>query len=176
MSTTVRRGKRAAKPLPAITVRKMTIGDLSSVCELGSKLFTSENWPTLYRTWDEREVLELFSSDEQYCLVAEMEERVVGFALGSMIRKPRSSWTYGWLLWLGVARACKRRGVGARLINRLTELFIEDGARMMLVDTDDRNHPAIALFRKLGFADERNHVYLFRNLQSHPRYAELSAG
>jgi ribosomal protein S18 acetylase RimI-like enzyme len=154
----------------------MTINDLGSVCDLGAKLFTSKRWPTLYRTWDEHEVLELFSSDEKYCLVAEMDERVVGFALGSMIHKPRSSWTYGWLLWLGVARSCKRRGIGARLVNRLTELFIEDGSRMMLVDTDDENHTAIALFRKMGFTNDMKHVYLFRNLQSHPKYAELSAG
>lgn len=153
----------------------MTIGDLGPVCELGTRLFTSERWPTLYRTWDEHDVLELFNSNEPYCLVAEMENRVVGFALGSMIRKPRTSWSYGWLLWLGVDRSCKRRGIGTRLINRLTELFIEDGARMMLVDTDDENHSAISLFRKMGFADDMKHVYLFRNLHSHPKYAELSA-
>lgn len=174
MSTKSTRGKRTSKPLPTFSIRKMTINDLGSVCALGSSLFTSERWPTLYRTWDEREVLELFASDEEYCLVVEMEERVVGFALGSMVRKPRSSWTYGWLLWLGVAKSCKRRGFGERLINRLTELFIEDGARMMMVDTDVENHAAIALFRKMGFADDMNHVYLFRNLQSHPKYAELS--
>ncbi|MCO5068444.1 MAG: GNAT family N-acetyltransferase [Verrucomicrobia bacterium] len=150
----------------------MALRDLSDVYELGAQLFTAEKWPTLYRAWDEHEILNLFNSESEYCLVAECDEVIVGFALGTMMRKPRNSWSYGWLLWLGVSPRFKRRGLGGRLINKLTDTFIDDGARMMLVDTDAQNKTALGLFRKMGFADEMNHVYLSKNLHAHPRYIE----
>ncbi|MBI1177842.1 GNAT family N-acetyltransferase [bacterium] len=153
-----------------IEIREMTFNDMRAVFDLGTRLFTPEKWPTLYRAWDEYEIVQLFGSDGEFCLVAEIDARVVGFALGTMMKKPRSSWRYGWLLWLGVAPRMKQRGIGTRLLNQLTDRFIDAGARMMLVDTDDENHDAINLFRKLGFGDAMKHVYLSKNLVSHPSY------
>lgn len=163
---------RKSRKASRVAIRPMAFRDMNEVYELGTQLFTAEKWPTLYRAWDEHEILNLFDTEGEYCLVAEHEDRIVGFALGTMMKKPRNSWSYGWLLWLGVARRMKGRGIGARLINRLMDTFIEDGARMMLVDTDAENAEAIGLFRKLGFADEMKHVYLSKNLLAHPKYLE----
>jgi ribosomal protein S18 acetylase RimI-like enzyme len=159
----------ASEP-PDIEIRELEFNDLRAVFDLGTRLFRPEKWPTLYRAWDEYEIVDLFGSDGEFCLIAELEGRVVGFALGTMMKKPRSSWRYGWLLWLGVAPRMKGHGIGTRLVNQLTDRFIEAGARMMLVDTDDENHDALGLFRKLGFGDEMKHVYLSKNLISHPKY------
>jgi ribosomal protein S18 acetylase RimI-like enzyme len=173
---------RKPKPAPdpaaeaAVEIREMTFNDMRAVFELGTRLFTPQKWPTLYRAWDEYEIVQLFGSDGEYCLVAELEGRIVGFALGTMMKKPRSSWRYGWLLWLGVSRRMKHRGIGTRLLNQLTDRFIDAGARMMLVDTDEENHDAIGLFRKLGFGDEMKHVYLSKNLISHPAYKRKRQG
>ena len=150
----------------------MAFKDMNEVFELGSELFTAEKWPTLYRTWSQHEILNLFGNEGEHCLVAEYEGKIIGFALGTTMKKPRSSWLYGWLMWLGISPRFKGRGIGQRLINRLTELFIDGGARIMLVDTDAANTDAIRLFRKVGFADEMNHVYFSRNLLAHPRYLE----
>lgn len=156
----------------SIEIRPMQLKDLSSVFELGQQLFTAEKLPTLYRCWDEDEVLELFSSDAETCLVAEVDGQFGGFALGAMMQKPRNAWRYGWLEWLGVAPAFKRRGLASRMLERLTELFIERDARIMLVDTDEDNHDALAFFRRRGFGQEIRHVYLSLNLENHPRYIE----
>lgn len=150
----------------------MELKDIEPVFTLGGKLFTAEEWPTLYRSWDEYELVDLYEAQGEYCLVAESNDKVVGFALGSMMKKPRNPWRYGWLLWLGVRPRLKRRGIGHRLVNRLTERFIEDGARMMLVDTDVGNTDAIRFFTKAGFGNEIQHVYLSYNLESHPKYIE----
>lgn len=61
-------------------------------------------------------------------------------------------------------------------MKKLTNAFIEAGARMLIVDTDDDNRDAIALFRHLGFADEMKHVYLSRSLLDHPKYQERANG
>jgi ribosomal protein S18 acetylase RimI-like enzyme len=68
-----------------------------------------------------------------------------------------------------------RRGIGTRLLNQLTEQFIEDGARMMIVDTEMQNEAALQFFRKHGFGDEIEHVYLSRNLTTHPEYMRRRA-
>jgi len=152
-----------------IILRQMELKDLPAVFRLGQRLFTAEDLPTLYRSWDEHEILELFRSDEETCLVAEDDEKIVGFALGCMMDKPRSAWRYGWLEWLGVSPRYKRHGIARRLLNQLTQLFIDREARIMLVDTDEENADALAFLRQTGFGQETRHVYLSRNLDDHSR-------
>lgn len=163
--TRPRRRKPEAAP---VEIRPMRLEDLPQVYELGQRLFTAEKLPTLYRSWDEDEVMKLFSAEQETCLVAVVHDKVVGFALGSLMQKRGSAWRYGWLEWLGVDPAWSRRGVASRLVRQLTSLFIERDARIMLVDTDEANEPALAFFRKLGFGQELRHVYLSQNLDSHP--------
>ncbi len=157
---------------PPVIVREMELEDLAGVYALGEELFTADRWPNLYRTWDEYELVGIFSSDGDTCLVAECEERVVGFALGQIIDKRNSAWVYGYLVWLGVDPTIKGQGIGKRLVTRLTDRFISFGARMMLTDTDGDNEAAIEFFRRQGFGNPQHHVYLSRNLTSHPTYIE----
>ncbi len=140
------------------------------VFALGEEYFTAELFPSLYRTWDEYELVTMFASDGETCLVAEENDEIVGFALGTLIEKRRSAWTYGYIVWLCVRAEYQRAGVARRLIDRLTELFISDGARMMIVDTDADNQAALRFFNKQGFGGEREHVFLSKNLTGHPKY------
>jgi len=150
---------------PAIRVRSMEIDDLAQVYHLGEKLFTAEAWPSMYRTWDQFEIAGLFESDSDYCLVAEAEdETIVGFALGTIITKPHSAWTYGWLNWLGVSPEYQRHGLSEKLFGRFKDVMLKEGVRMLIVDTEAENLPALHLFRKLGFGQPRQHIYLSMNL------------
>jgi ribosomal protein S18 acetylase RimI-like enzyme len=166
---------RATAPDTGYAIREMALQDLPEVFALGERLFTAEKWPTLYRSWDQYEVVQLFDSDGEFCLVAETEHRIIGFALGTLMEKYGSAWRYGWLLWLGISQRHRGRGIAARLLNRLADLFIHHGARIMLVDTDAANEQAIHFFREQGFGNDLMHVYLSRNLEEHPSYIELKA-
>lgn len=163
-------GPRAKERAPAIEIREMELEDLPAVYSLGERLFPAEKWPNLYRRWDEYDLVRYFSEDGELCLVAEVDERLVGFALGTYISKRRSAWAYGYLEWMGVDPSVQRLGVGSRLIDRLTELFIEHGARMMLVDTEVENEHAIAFFQRKGFGNVVEHLYMSRNLTTHRGY------
>ena len=101
-------------------------------------------------------------------LVAEADKKIVGFALGGIMKKPRNAWLYAWLEWLGVDPTVKRHGIATRLLNQLTTLFIKREARIILVDTDAGNYKALSFFRKNGFGHEIKHVYLSRNIDDHP--------
>jgi ribosomal protein S18 acetylase RimI-like enzyme len=173
MHTTADVRRKRAKPLPSVEIREMELRDVPAVFDLGQKLFTAEEWPTLYRSWDDHELAQLFSSDADTCLIAETPDgKIVGFALGRVTEKPRSAWRYGLLMWLGVERRFKRAGIATRLVRQLTGLFIDRDARIMLVDTAAKNHAALAFFRRNGFGQEIRHVYLSQNLENDPRYIE----
>jgi ribosomal protein S18 acetylase RimI-like enzyme len=154
----------------SLYIREMRIEDLAGVFTLGEKIFTAEKWPNLYRTWDEYEVAALFASDSDFCLTAFFDDQLVGFTMGTLIYKRRSAWTYGYLQWIGVEPEAARFGVGTKLADELTEIFIDHGARIMIVDTQESNKAAIQFFGKLGFGNENRHVYLSRNLSNHEYY------
>jgi len=150
----------------SISIRPMEIDDLAQVFHLGERLFTAEDVPNLYRTWDEHEVVDLFHSDPELCLVAEEGERIVGFAMGTTVTKSRSAWKYGHLVWLGVDPEYQGTGVAEKLFHALLELMLEDGVRILIVDTEADNYAAIKFFRKMGFSHPQEHIYLAMNLDN----------
>jgi ribosomal protein S18 acetylase RimI-like enzyme len=156
-----------------IEIRDMGIDDLAAVYHLGERLFTSDLYPSLYRTWEEWEVIGLYNTDPEYCLVADAEGLLAGFVLGTIISKP--SWTYGYIIWLGVNPDFQRRGIADRLVDMIVERMIEEGARFMLVDTDPTNEAAIKFFTRKGFGNARKHVFLSLNLSKHEYYGRLLA-
>jgi ribosomal protein S18 acetylase RimI-like enzyme len=156
-----------------VHVREMDIDDLALVYHLGEDVFTSDLYPYIYRTWDEWEVIGLYNTDPEYCLVAEIEGQLAGFILGTVISK--ASWTYGYIMWLGVNPQFQRRGVGDKLVDKLVERMIEDGVRFMMADTDPENVPAVKFFTRKGFGNTRQHIFLSMNLNKHPYYGRLIA-
>lgn len=153
-------------------IREMTVEDISAIVELGNSVFSAEKLPTLYRAWDEGEVLRLYTAFKSTCLVAMQAERLIGFALGSLLTKPGRPWRYGWVEWLGVDVTFKRQRIAQRLLKQLQERFVAEEVRIMLIDTYAGNRPAVNLFRKFGFGQEVKHLYFSMNLDSHPRALE----
>lgn len=150
-----------------VTIRQMEIDDISAVYHLGEELFTSDELPFLYRTWDPYEVTDYFTSDPDYCLVAEREDRIIGFILATTVEKEGTAWKkYGYLTWIGVDEAFQRTGLGLRLYRKLEDSFREDGVRMVMADTEASNKEAIAFFRTLGFSSTRQHLWLAKTLKS----------
>ncbi len=156
-----------------LDIRDMEIDDLANVYHLGEELFTSDLYPYIYRTWDQWEVIGLYNTDPEYCLVAEIDEQLAGFVLGTIINK--STLVYGYIIWLGVAPSFQRRGVADKLVDKLVERMIDDGARFMMVDTDPENLPALQFFTRKGFGNMRQHVFLSMNLSDHNYYGRLIA-
>lgn len=147
-----------------LEIRQMTIDDLAAVFHLGERLFTADFSPSMYRTWDEYEITTLFNSDTELCLVAELGPEIVGFALGTTVEKLNSSWKYGYLVWIGVRPGLQHHGAGHRLFAELRERMVEQGVRMIMIDTDADNEAGIRFFQKEGFDNVRKHVYMTLNL------------
>jgi ribosomal protein S18 acetylase RimI-like enzyme len=152
-----------------LTIREMEIDDIAKVFHLGETLFTARKVPNLYRTWDEYEVVSLFQTDPEFCLVAQADDTIIGFALGSTISKSGSAWKYGHLYWLGIEPEYQRQGVAKKLFKSFMDLMIDDGVRMLQVDTEADNLPALYFFREMGFGNPQQHIYLSLNLSDRRR-------
>jgi ribosomal protein S18 acetylase RimI-like enzyme len=164
------KAKNAEKKRRAnVSVREMEIDDLADVFHLGEKIFTAREAPNLYRTWDDYEVVNLFLNDPEFCLVAEDDEKIVGFALGTTVSKSRSAWKYGHLVWLGIEPEYQNQGIAAKLFRHFRDLMLESGVRMLLVDTEADNLSALGFFRKMGFGNPQQHIYMSLNLSERQR-------
>jgi ribosomal protein S18 acetylase RimI-like enzyme len=152
-----------------LDIRDMTIDDFASVFHLGEQLFTSEYSASMYRTWDEYEITTLYNSDNELCLVAEINEEIVGFALGTTVDKSNSAWKYGYLVWIGVRQGIQKKGVGDHLFHEIKKRMMEQGVRMVIIDTDADNEAGIRFFKKLGFNNIQKHVYMTLNLTKKTR-------
>lgn len=71
----------------------------------------------------------------------------------------------GYIANVAVDPAYRRRGIGDRLIERLTEIAEERGLAFMTLEVRAGNRPAIALYEKHGFVP----VGLRRNYYTQPR-------
>lgn len=147
-----------------LSIRVMTIDDLAAVFHLGEQLFTSEYSSSMYRTWDEYEITTLFNSDSELCIVAELEEQVVGFALGTTVEKHHSAWKYGYLVWIGTKPGLQKCGAGKELFEEIKSRMVDQGVRMIIIDTDADNEAGISFFKKQGFDNIQQHVYMTLNL------------
>ncbi|MGC9519758.1 MAG: GNAT family N-acetyltransferase [Desulfuromonadaceae bacterium] len=147
-----------------LRIREMTIDDFPAVFHIGEELFTSDYSPSMYRTWDEYEITTLYNSDNELCLVAEYRREILGFALGTTVEKSNSSWKYGYLVWLGVKPGTQKSGIGAALFKEIKRRMREQGVRMIIIDTDADNEAGIRFFKKEGFGNIQQHVYMTLNL------------
>lgn len=150
----------------AIRIRDMKIDDIPAVYYLGVKVFTKEKYLFLYRTWETYEVTGLFYSDQELCVIAEHLEAVVGFAMGSIITKPKSPWTYGYLVWTGVLPEYQGKRVARRLYYEIERRVKALGARMMIIDTEGTNHRAVRFFEKMGFSKGSTHLWMTKLLRT----------
>ena len=149
-----------------VSIRAMEIDDVSAVYHLGEKLFTSDEFPILYRTWDPYEVTEYFTTESEYCLVAETEDdRIAGFVLANMVEKEGTAWKkYGYLTWIGVDEGFQRTNLGQRLYNKIEDTFQKKGARMVMADTDAENLGALAFLNAMGLSARAQHVWLAKTI------------
>lgn len=162
MSTLNSSGRKTSE----IEIRQMEIDDIPPVYHLGEELFTSEDSPMLYRTWDPYEVVECFASDPEYCLVGEQDGKIVGFLLATTFEKEGTAWNkYGYISWMGVDEGIQRASLGRRFYRKIEELLQDDGARMIIADTQGDNENALAFFKAMGFSRRSQHIWLAKTLQ-----------
>ncbi|MDA1190030.1 MAG: GNAT family N-acetyltransferase, partial [Chloroflexi bacterium] len=85
------------------------------------------------------------------------------------------AWKYGYISWLGVAPEVQRKHLGDRLCRAVERIMKDDGVRMILVDTEAGNTPAVSFFKRQGFTSRRSHVWLGKTLKPSAKSAGLNS-
>ncbi|MBO5265674.1 MAG: ribosomal protein S18-alanine N-acetyltransferase [Ruminiclostridium sp.] len=87
------------------------------------------------------------SSETAVWLVYEEKGEAVGYALGTEVCGEAE------LYRIAVLSSYRRKGLGERLLSEFTEKCIGRKAEKIFLEVRSRNIPAIALYKKAGFAE-----------------------
>ena len=81
-----------------------------------------------------------------------VEQTLVGFIIS------RRAADEAEVLTIGVAAAARGRGIGGRLLGAHLPQLVQRGVRRLFLEVDVGNEPALALYRRFGFAEASRRV------------------
>jgi ribosomal-protein-alanine N-acetyltransferase len=121
-----------------LTIRKMTVDDVSAVVDLDKKSFSLP--------WPERSFrFELTDNPASRCWVAERDGNVVGMIVVWLIVDDAHVAT------IAIDPEYRREGIGKRLLAHALRQMIRDGARSSFLEVRESNLAAQEMYRKFGF-------------------------
>ena len=130
--------------IPAeVRIRPMTSSDLTRVLAIAENLDSAPQWPvTAYQ-----EALDPHAVVRRIAIVAEdtASAQIVGFAVASLVADQAE------LEIIAVAAKEQRRGIARKLFFALAEALRGAKATELILEVRASNHPALALYRALGF-------------------------
>jgi ribosomal-protein-alanine N-acetyltransferase len=105
----------------------------------------------------------LLENPDSFCLVALVNETVVGFIIGQT--QDSSGTRIGHVCTLDVVTEYRRKGIGHKLVIELERLFKVKNVRDCYLEVDVENTKALSLYRKLGYTElERLRNYYSRGV------------
>jgi ribosomal protein S18 acetylase RimI-like enzyme len=176
-------GHVAAPALGRVEIRTMTFEDIGTVNRLGRDMFTTGEFCTMGRTWDDFSVVDVYVRSRDLCFVAETvplaDERtmagstdtdkiendrkttIVGFLLGGVSSKPETG-SFGSFEWIAVVPDHRRKGVGTYLVRRFHEELrrLHQTSTVLARHTAANNAPAIRLLESSGLRHKIEYVSL----------------
>ncbi|HID25936.1 MAG TPA: GNAT family N-acetyltransferase [Thermoplasmata archaeon] len=107
--------------------------------------------------YDSHLIINLFETFPEGFLVAEENNRVVGFILGV---KP--SGDAARILLLGVSEGERKKGVGSCLLNRFINTMVLKGSKRIELEVRVSNKEAVCFYKKHGFHTVRTLPNFYR--------------
>jgi ribosomal-protein-alanine N-acetyltransferase len=124
-----------------VRLRPMRLADLPAVLVLEEQLFAPDTWTAaMYRD-------ELARLDTRYYLVADDDDRVVGY--GGLIAYPDEAH----IATIGVAPDRQGQGIGAQLLDALLAEADARRSPVVLLEVRADNELAQGLYRRRGFVE-----------------------
>ncbi|GAA4018617.1 hypothetical protein GCM10022247_47790 [Allokutzneria multivorans] len=127
----------------------MRLDHLAGVLALGNRVFDVTAMP--YTSWSLSSVAVHLDAQPLACWVAESDEEVVGFVLGSMSYDEREDW--GYLEWIAVDPAHQGQGLAGKLLDACCGALFAEGATRIVTDVEASNVASATLMQRNGFSD-----------------------
>jgi ribosomal-protein-alanine N-acetyltransferase len=123
-----------------ITIKKAQLKDLESIIAIEQKIFDTDSYPAFV-------VRQLFDISGDYFMVAEENDKILGYALGGLNTKENKAW----LLSLGVDTIARGRGLGKQLTERLIGVLKAENVTEIALTVYPDNEAALQIYKNLGF-------------------------
>ncbi|HEC81592.1 MAG TPA: N-acetyltransferase [Thermoplasmatales archaeon] len=133
-----------------VVVRRFKKTDFFPVMKLIYDIFPERYDPFL--------IMNLFEVFPEGFLVAEENNKIIGFILGVKTSEDTAR-----ILLLGVEEKHRRQGVGSHLLNRFTHEMMTRGSRYVQLEVRVGNKEAIEFYKKHGFHTTQTLPSLYRN-------------
>lgn len=129
-----------------LIIREAQPADLGAIVEIDKHVSGVKKT----RYW--RETLELYGGrrDSDFFLVAEHEQRVIGFILGEIRAWEFGSPPCGWVYAIGVSRDNLLQGVGSKLLHALCARFRREDVTKVRTMIARQDHELLSFFRSYG--------------------------
>jgi len=133
-------------------IRRYKKNDEIAVLQLSEKYASWDSTPT------EADIQGFHSSEPDFFLVAELNQKIIGFVYGresknvpdEVLRKWKAT-RVGSVEVLTVEEKYRRRGIGTQLLKSLFQAFTERGIDTVTLSTPAKEIAAKRLYDKLGF-------------------------
>jgi len=144
---------------PELSIRRLAADDaaqMEAVLDLFEAAFEdSENYGS--RRPSPAYLRRLLASETFVCLVAQGGAAVIGALAGYELQKFEQERSEFYIYDLAVAEAARRRGIATALIEALKPIAATRGAKVIFVQADLGDDPAIALYTVLGRREDVLH-------------------
>lgn len=133
-----------------ITIRPMKINDISQAAEIHSKVIREGlGQGTKYVIEDL--FISSIKKNPKTCIVAEKENKVVGFVIGGI-----KEWVFGversgWIEMIEIAPKFMGKGIGKKLGDFLIKSFKEEGIKEVYTSVKWDSGDLISFFKSIGF-------------------------
>lgn len=121
-------------------IRKARLEDLDSIHQIEMLSFNDGSYPKFV-------LRQLFDISQDYFLVAEEEDQVMGYALGNIIKNTHQ----GWVLSLGVHPEARGKKLGSLLTQQLMDILANGLSTEILLTVHPDNAAALKIYEALGF-------------------------
>ncbi len=123
-----------------ILIRKATLEDLKMVNTIETLCFKDGSYPLFV-------LRQFFDISENYFLIAEENNEILGYALGNITSKTKQSW----ILSLGVHPNARGKQIGKKLTKQLLQKLEENNTTATFLTVHPDNKSAIKIYEDLGF-------------------------
>lgn len=146
-------------------IRRAEIADLKRIQELNNELFELElasfdkylikDWPL------SKEGTEYFKNaiEENFVIVAEKDNRVVGYLLGEENDIPYYDFKIAELCNMCIDNNYRKQGIGHMLYKEFEKFYRDKGITHFMVTASFKNESAKAFYKKMGF-NEANLTFI----------------
>ncbi len=121
-------------------IKKATLEDLKSIHEIETLSFNDGSYPLFV-------LRQLFDISEDYFLIAEEDDVILGYALGNFSSKDDQ----GWILSLGVRPEARGKQIRKMLTKKLITLLEDNNSKEICLTVHPDNASAIRIYKNLGF-------------------------